>query len=110
MNNIRLPSPPPNKWQLRPQHLLNRLSFDNALLLLIPTNPVIRVAKLLTAHLFQKIFVVRDDDDLKIGLLTTLLDDAVERVGQRADIIRVQVGRRFVESDNLRVFVSHGNS
>lgn len=44
---------------------------------------------------------MRDDDQLEISLLLSRPDDVVERLGQGADVVAVEVRRRFVQRDEL---------
>lgn len=46
---------------------------------------------------------MRDDDELEIRLLLSGLDDVVKRLGQRLDVVSVQVRRRLVEGDEAAV-------
>ena len=59
------------------------------------------VAEIGHLHEAQKLLVVRDDDELKVGLLLSRPDDVVQRLGQRPDVVAVEIRRRFVERDKL---------
>ena len=59
------------------------------------------VAEIGHLHEAQEFLVVRDDDELEVGLLLPRPDDVVQRLGQRPDVVAVEVRRRFVERDEL---------
>ena len=61
------------------------------------------VAEVGTFHVLQEVFVVRDDDELEVGLLLSCPDDVVERLGKRTNVVAVQIRRRLVESDQTTV-------
>lgn len=54
------------------------------------------VAVVLATHLLEKVFVVRDDNQLEVRLHLSCLDDLVQAPSQGLDVIAVEVGRWFV--------------
>jgi len=57
----------------------------------------------LTLHVPQEILVVRDDNELKVGLLFPDADDLRERLRQSANIVAIEVGRRLVQRDEAAI-------
>lgn len=46
---------------------------------------------------------MRDDDELEIRLLLSSLDDVVKRLGQRLDVVSIEVRGRLVECDETAI-------
>jgi len=59
------------------------------------------IRKLITTHMLQELLVVGNDNELKILLVTTVVNDLIERNRQCLDVIRVEIRRWFVESNDL---------
>jgi len=51
--------------------------------------------------MLQELLVVGNDNELKILLVTTVVNDLIERNRQCLDVIRVEIRRWFVESNDL---------
>mmetsp|Transcript_14874 Transcript_14874/g.37084 ORF Transcript_14874/g.37084 Transcript_14874/m.37084 type:complete len:361 (+) Transcript_14874:280-1362(+) len=66
-------------------------------------NAIIVRAVLRAANQLHKILVVRDHDELKVGLLFAGLDDVVEGAREGFDVGLVQIGRRLVEREDAAV-------
>ena len=84
-------------------HLRDRLPLDDRLLPVVPRHPVVRVAEVRTLHVSKEVLVVRDDDQLEVGLLLPRLDDVVQRFCQRLDVVTIQIRRRFVQRNQATV-------
>ena len=67
------------------------------------THPVVVGAVLGAPDLLHKVLVVRDDDELKVGLLPAGLDDLVDGEGEALGVGAVGVGRGLVEREDAAV-------
>lgn len=74
----------------------NRLPLNNTLLLIISADTIVVIAEIGALHVAQELLIMGNDDELEVGLLHSGCDDAVERFGERLDVVDVQVGRWFV--------------
>jgi len=87
----------------RLHHIGYRLLLDRGFLPLAPRHAIVVVAEVGALHFFQELFVVRDHNQLEVGLVPPRLDDVMQRCRQRADVVSVQVRRRLVQSDETAV-------
>ena len=76
--------------------------FDNALLLCISADPSIGIAELRALHLTQELLVMGDDNELEILLLTSSLNDLVQRLSESFNVVLIKVRRRFIKSNDLK--------
>lgn len=76
--------------------------FDNALLVCISADPTIEIAELRALHLTQELLVMGDDDELEILLLTSSLDDLVQRLSESFNVVLIKVRRWFIKSNDLK--------
>lgn len=60
------------------------------------------IAEVGALHVSEKLLVVRDDDQLEVRLLSSCSDDVVQRLSQRPDVVPIEIGRRFIQCDELR--------
>jgi hypothetical protein len=58
-------------------HTRKTLLVDNALLVCISADPPVVLTELTAFHLTQKLFVVGDDDELEIRLMTSVPNNLV---------------------------------
>lgn len=84
--------------------LADRVPLDDGLLSLVARDAVVVIAEVGALHVPQKLLVVRDDDELEVGLLLPGPDDVVQRLGQRPDVVAVEVRGGLVQGDELRMF------
>ena len=84
-------------------HLRDRLPLDDRLLSVVSRHPVIGVAEVRTLHISEEIFIVRNDDQLEIGLLLPRLDDVVQRFCQRLDVVPIKIRRWFIQGDQAAI-------
>ena len=77
------------------------LTLDNALLVLVPINVVVRITELRTLHSLQKLFIVSNDKKLEVGLLLTSLDDSIQSNSQGTNIVSIEICGWFVKGNNL---------
>ena len=59
----------------------NALSEYNRILLLVSSNSEKVITEIAALHVLQKLFVVRDDDELQVPLALSSLDDHVQALG-----------------------------
>ena len=58
--------------------ICNGLFRNRGLLLIVPVNTIIVITEVGTLHEFQELLIMRDDDQLKIRLVPSALDDIVK--------------------------------
>lgn len=61
-------------------HIINPLSLNNALLLVISAHPVISVCEVGASHVLQELLVMSDYNQLEVLLVGASLDDLVQRL------------------------------
>jgi hypothetical protein len=72
------------------------LLLNDALLVRISADPKVVVTKLIALHLPQELLVVSDDDHLEVRLMTSVLDDLVQRLSESPDVVLIKVSGRLV--------------
>lgn len=85
------------------------MPFNNALLFIVSTNAIVVVAEISTFHIPQEFFVVRDNNELEVGLCLSSPYDSMEGLGKTTNIIAIQVGGRFIQCNELQTIVSRCN-
>lgn len=82
-------------------NLRDRLPLNNTLLPVVSAHTIIVVAEIRALHVPQKVFIVRNDDELEIRLCLPRANDPVKRFGETANVVVVQIGRWLVQGDEL---------
>ena len=101
--------------QKSPSHDTRKtLDFNNALLLRISAHSVIVLTKLRALHLAQEFLIVSNDDELEVRLMTSVLDDLVQRLSESSNVILIKVGSGLIKSNDLgtvsmKLFRKRGN-
>lgn len=70
------------------------------LLLNIPGHTEVVISQLSAIHMTQEIFIVGDDDQLKVLLVSSHFDEFIERPCKRNDVVAIQVCGRLVQSNH----------
>jgi hypothetical protein len=82
---------------------VNTLSHDGTVLLPISAHSVVMIGELGDSHFLQELFVVGDDDELEVRLMLSVLDNLIQGLSKRLDIVAIQICSGFIESNNLRI-------
>lgn len=77
-------------------NLSNRLPLNNTFLLIISADTIVVITEIRALHVTQELLIVGNDNELKVGLLHSGGNDAVERFGERLNVVDVQVSGWFV--------------
>jgi hypothetical protein len=82
-------------------HARETLLLDNALLVCISADSIIVLTELRALPLPHEILVMDNDDELEILLLTSILDDLIQRLSESSNVVLIKIRRRFAKSNDL---------
>lgn len=85
------------------QNLCDQLSLNNGVLGLVSRDSVIVIGKVGAIHLAEKVFVMGNHDELEVGLLLSFPDYVTKRLCQAFDVLAVEIGRWFIQSDESAI-------
>jgi hypothetical protein len=82
--------------------LSDRLASNHTLLFLVSRHAPKAFCECSTIHLLQKLFVMSDDDELEIRLMSSNLDELMERGSKSLDVICIEIRSRFIKCNDLK--------
>ena len=98
-NNNKLDSKSPIKMEV----LSNIDLLHHGETVMVPADLEVFLDPVVAGQLLDELLVVSDHHELEVPMLGVFFDDAAESLGQTLDVLPVQVGGGFIQSNNATV-------